>query len=87
MAFHQAIAKFKNFRLYHVKRRSGGPRKLSPRDNNLIRQIAVRSPTSSCKKMRAALLLKGIDVHRTAVSRRLVHDFNLKAFKPAKNLA
>ena len=29
---------------------------------------------------------KGTDVHRTTVSRHLVYDFNLKAFKSAKKL-
>ena len=49
----------------------------------MIRRIAVCSQTSSCKKIRSALL-KGTGVYRTTVSRRLVHDFNLKAFKSAK---
>ena len=49
-----------------------------------IWRIAVWSPTSSCKKIGIALLLKGTDAHRTTVNSRLVHDFNLKAFKPAK---
>ena len=50
----------------------------------MIRRIAARSPTSSCKKIRSAVLLKGTTVYRTTVRRRLVHDFNLKALKPAK---
>ena len=50
----------------------------------MIRQIAVRSSTSFCKKVFAALLLKGTDVHRTTVRKLLVHDFNLKAFEPVK---
>ena len=57
----------------------------SPRDDNLIRQIALRSPNSSCKKIRTALLLKGTYVHRKTLSRRLVYDSILKAHKPAKN--
>ena len=31
-----------------------------------------------------ALLFKGTDIHRTTVRRRLVYDFNLKAFKATK---
>ena len=52
----------------------------------LIRRIAVKFPTSSSKKIRAALLLKGIDIHCTTVCRHLVYDFNQKTFKPAKKL-
>ena len=44
----------------------------------------VRSPTSSCKKIRSALLLKGTDVHRTTISRRLVNEFGLKSHKPVE---
>ena len=83
----KTIARFQNFGLYHDKKRSGKPKITSSRNDNLIRRIAVWSPISSCKKIRSALLLKGTDVHRTTVSRRLVHDFNLKTFNPAKNLA
>ena len=83
-AVHRAIARFQNFGLYRDKKRSGRPKKTSHRVDNLIRQIAVRSPTSSCKKIGAALLLKSTNVCCTIASRRLVHDFNLKAFKPGK---
>ena len=62
-------------------------KKTSYHDDNLIRRITVWSPTSSCIKIRTALLLKDADVHRTTVRRRLVHDFNQKVFKPGKNLA
>ena len=72
---------------FHDKKRSGRPRKTSPYDHNIIRRIAVWSPTGFGKKIRVALLLKGIDVHRTTASRCLVHDFKLKALKPEQNLA
>ena len=84
---HQAIARFENFALYHDKKRSGRSRKTSSLDDNLIPQIAVCSLTSSCKKIHSVLLFKGTDVRGTTLSRHLVHDFNLKAFKPAKILA
>ena len=87
MALNQTIARFQNFELYNDKKRSERSKKTIPRDDNLIGQIAVRSPTSFCKKIRAALLRKSADVHRITVSKRLVYDFNLKAFKPAKKLA
>ena len=83
-AVYQSIARFQNFGLYHDKKRSEGQEKTSSRDVNLLRRIAVRSPISSCKKIHSALFLKGKDVHRTTVSRLLVHDFYLKAFKLAK---
>ena len=58
--------------------------KTTPRDDHLIRSVAVRSPMSSCKKIRSALLLKGTDVHRTTIGRRLVNEFGIKSHKPAK---
>ena len=36
------------------------------------------------QKNTPALILKGTDVYRTIINRRLVYDFNLKAFKSAK---
>ena len=83
-AVHQAIVKFKICGSYVDKKRSGRPRKTTPRDHHLIRRVAVRSPTSSCKKIRSTLLLKGTDVHRTTIGRRLVNEFGLKYHKPAK---
>ena len=44
----------------------------------------MRSPRSSSKKMRSALLAHGTDVSSKTVKRRLTKDFGLKAFKPAK---
>lgn len=84
MAVHQVILKFKNSGIYAKKKWSGISRKPTPRDVNLIRQKAVQSPTSSCRKIRPALLLKGTNVHRSNVSRCLVHDFKLKACKLSK---
>ena len=88
VAFYEAIARFQNFRFYHDKKRNEIAKKKSPFDNNLIRRIAVWSPTNYCEKIPAALLLKGTDVYRTTIrrSRRLVHNFNLKAFEAKKNL-
>ena len=83
-AVHQAIMRFKNFGSYKDKKRSGRPRNTTSR---VIRRIVVKSPTASCKKIRSALLQKGTYIHRTTVSRRLVHDFKLKAHKPAKKTA
>ena len=81
MAVHQAITRFSNFGVYHDKKRSGRLSKASLFDNNLIWQIAVWSPISFCRKICTVLLLKGTYVHRTTVSRHLVHDF---MFKPAE---
>jgi transposase len=83
-AVHQAIMKFKKSGLYCDQKRSGRPRKTTMRDDHLIRRIAVRSPMSSCKKIRSALLQKGTDVHRSTVSRRLTKEFGLKSHKPAR---
>lgn len=83
-AVHQAIVKFKNTGLYSDQKRSGRPRKTTVRDDHLIRRIAVRSPTSSCKKIRSVLLQKGTDIHRSTVSRRLTTEFGLHSRKPAR---
>ena len=86
MVFYQVIARFQNFGLYHNKKRSGRLRKTSPHDDNLIRQVAALFPFRFCKNIGVTLPYNGTDVHCTTVSKRLVHDFNLKAFKLAKNL-
>ena len=83
-AVHQAVVKFQTKRTYTDTKRSGRPRKTSPRDDHIIRRTAVRSPTSSANKIRSALLAKGVNVSRRTVSRRLVDDFGLKSHKPAK---
>ena len=49
-AVHQAIVKFKICGSYVDTKRSGRPRKTTPRDDHLIQRVAVRSPTSSCNK-------------------------------------
>ena len=81
---HQAIVKFKICGSYVDTKRSGRPWRTTPRDDHLIRRVAVRSPTSSCKKIRSTLLLKGTDVHRTTIGRRLVNEFGLKSHKPVE---
>lgn len=83
-AVHQAVAKFQMEGTYTDAKRPGRPRKTSPRDDHMIRRAAVRSPTSSASKIRSALLAKGVNVSRRTVSRRLVNDFGLKSYKPAK---
>ena len=83
-AVHQAIVKFKICGSYVDTKRSGRPRKTTPRDDHLIQRVAVHSPTSSCKKIRSALLLKGTDVHCTTIGRRLVNEFGLKSHKPVE---
>ena len=70
-AVHTALENFNNYGSYKDLKRSGRPKKTSLRDDLTIKRIAVRSPTSSLKKIRAALLGKGTDVHITTVSRRL----------------
>ena len=46
--------------------------------------MVVRSPTSSTKKLQAALLGKGTRVTQMTISRRLSREFNLKSYKPAQ---
>ena len=46
--------------------------------------MVVRSPTSSTKKLQAALLRKGTRVTQMTISHRLSREFNLKSYKPAR---
>ena len=82
-AVHNAMAKFRNTGTYTTAKKSGRPRKTTPRDDHAIRRIAVQSPMSSASKIRSSLLAKGTDISGRTVSRRLVDDFDLKAHKPA----
>ena len=49
-----------------------------------MKRIVARSPTSSCKKVRANLLRKGTNVSISTISHRLSTEFGLKYYKPAK---
>ena len=82
-AVHTALENFNKYGSYKDLNRSGPPKTTSPRDDLMIKRIAVRSPTSSLKKIRAALLGKGTDVYVITVSRRLTCKFYLKSYKPA----
>ena len=82
-AVHNAMAKFQNTGTYTPAKKSGRPRKTTPRDDHAIRRIAVRSPMNSASKIQSSLLAKGTDISRRTVSWRLVDDFDLKAHKPA----
>ena len=54
-AVHNAIVKFKCDRIYTNRKRSGRLRKTTPRDDHTMRQVAMQSLVSSCKKIRAVL--------------------------------
>ena len=49
-----------------------------------MKLTVARSPTSSCKKIRSNLLLKGANVSISTISSRLNKEFGLKSYKPAK---
>ena len=83
-AVHNALTKLKNSGYSSDRKRSGRPLKTTDRDDCLIRRIAMRSPQSSSKKMRSALLQKGTNVLIKTVKQGLTKDFGLKAFKLAK---
>ena len=78
-AVHNAVVKFANSGTYSDRKRSGRPRKTTPRDDHAIRRMAVRSPMSTSNKIRSVLLSKGADVSRRTVSRRLTKEFGLKS--------
>ena len=50
-AVYNAVAKFQNTGSYSTGKKSGRPRKTTPRDDHVIRRIAVRSPMSSADKI------------------------------------
>lgn len=83
-AVHTAIVNFKTSGSFRDKKRCGRPRKTSLRDDHLIKRIATRSPTSSCGKIRAAVLQTGTDISSMTVSRRLRFECGLKSYKPAR---
>ena len=64
--------------------RSERPRVTSQKDDHLMERMVVRSPTSSTKKMRSALLPKGTVVSKTTTKRRLTDEFGLKVYKSNK---
>lgn len=83
-AIHQAIIRYQETGSFEDKRRSGRPRITSARDDSVMKRIAIRSPSSSIKKIKAGLLEHGCRVSSTTVSRRLSSEFGLKSCKPAK---
>ena len=80
----RAINKFVNEGIYGNRKKSGRPRKTTSRDDNTMKRIVARSPSSSCKKIRSFLLSKGANVSISTISRRLSKEFLLKSYKPAK---
>ena len=50
-AVHQAIAKYQQDNSYTDKKRTGRPRVTNAREDNVMRTIVVRSPTSSKKNL------------------------------------
>ena len=82
-AVHQAIAKYQQDGSYTDKR-TGRPRVTTAQENNVMRRIVVRSPTSSMKKIRAELLHRGHRISHMTISRYLSKEFNLNSYKPAK---
>ena len=83
-AVHQAIAKYQQDGSYTDKKRTGRPRVTTAREDNVMRRIVVRSPTSSMKKIRTELLRRGRRISHMTVSRRLSKEINLKSYKPVK---
>ena len=83
-AVNQAIAKYQQVGSYTDKERTGRPRVTTVREDNVMRRIVVRSPTSSMKKIRAELLSRVCRISHMTVSWRLFKEFNMKSYKPAK---
>lgn len=83
-AVHNAIRKYEQNGHYSDMKRSGRPRASTNRDDNMMKLIVARSPTSSCKKVQSRLLQKGCELSLNTISRRLSKEFHLKSYKPAK---
>ena len=71
-------------RSYSDLKRSGRLKKITVRDDHLMKTIIVRSSTRAIKKVQSALLAKGVKASDMTVSRRLTYDSGLKSQKPAK---
>ena len=82
-AVNNANVNFNTSGSFRDNNRCGRTRKTILRDDHLIKRIATRSPTSSCGKIRAAVLQTGTDISSMTVSRRLKFECGLKSYKPA----
>ena len=71
----RAITKFKNEEIYGNRKKSGRPRKTISRDDIFMKHAVARSSTSSCKKIRSDLLLKGTNASISKISRRPSKEF------------
>ena len=54
-AVHTAKVNFMKYGNYKDRKRSGRPRKSTPRDDNVMKRIVACSPTSSCQKIKTNL--------------------------------
>ena len=79
---HNAVVKVNADGTFY-RRRSGRPRKTTPREDRSIIHIVIRSPKSSCKTLCAILSLKGTAIPSSTVSRRLSNKCGLKYNRPA----
>ena len=76
-AVHQANAMYQQDGSYTDKKKIGRLRVTTAREDNVMRRIVVRSPTSSMKKIRAELLCRSRRISHLTVSRRLSEEFKL----------
>ena len=83
-AVHTAKVHFMKYGNYKDRKRSGRPRKSTPRNDNMMKRIVARSLISSCQKIKAYFSQEGIEVSLKTVSRRLCDQFDLKLYKPAR---
>ena len=79
-AVHQAFVKLKTDGTNSDRKRSGPPRKTTQRDDYSMRRMVVRSPMSSCKKIRAQMRLTGLKLSASTVPRRLIKEFGPTLF-------
>ena len=70
-SIYTAQVSFMKYGNYKDRKRSGRPRKSIPRDDNMMKGIVARSPTSFCQKIKAYLSQKGTKVSLKTISRRL----------------
>ena len=84
IAVHSAIENVQNYDTFSDMGKSERLRKTSIRDNYMMKHIATRSPSSSCKAIRAALLAIGRNVSLMIVLRYLSNELSLKSHKQSR---
>ena len=66
------------------EKRSGRPRSTSKRDDNVILRCSKLNPFASSSDIRSELSQHNVNISSRTIRRRLLTDFGLKCYKPAR---